>query len=113
MTPASDYSRSFILQVRSVTKNTTTGQDVESFTAGGYLWGAIDTTADSESTAYGATQSQSRAVIRFRMYPTISALDRLVDVRYGDTYVIDGVRRGTLETICDATKFDDLDLEDQ
>lgn len=109
MTPAGDYNRPFQLLKEGQTPDTT-GQAVESFPANITLMGALDLDDATNEEAYGsAMQSICTGTVRFRGYPAISQLDRLLDTRFNETYKIDGVRRGNLEMICSITRYQALD----
>lgn len=97
-------------QVRSVTKDTTTGQDVETFTDGDLLWGRIEPTARSSQTTYGAKESGADGTIYLRCMPDVSALDRLYAEEWEELWIIDNVVRGANEMICDVFRFTDLEV---
>jgi head-tail adaptor len=95
---------------RTVAKNPTNGQDEETFTENGFLWGSVELTTGRKATDYGAEQTGADATIRLRNYPTVSALDRLELQTEGELWVIDHVRRGDNELICEVMKYDEPNL---
>lgn len=103
---AGDYESSLTWLVRSVTKNTSTGQDVETFTDNGILWGSVSSDTAIEANAFGALQSQSTGSIRLRQYPDVKATDRLIYRNFETTYMITGVRWGNNETIAEVILYD-------
>ena len=86
-------------------KNNSTGQDEPQFAPGDILWGAVEVLTSNPQTAYGSTQMSTTGTIRFRGYPTIATLDRLLDTRWNETYLITGVRRGKLEIIVEVERY--------
>lgn len=107
---AGDYNQPFTWLLRTTTKDSTgnapTGQDVETFTSNGLLWGQMFTDTAVEANAYGSLQTQSTATIRFRQWPTLSAMDRVVHEQFGETYMVTGIRRDGPDTICEAVLYD-------
>lgn len=95
---------------RIITKNPTNGQDEESFEDNGSLWGSVELTTGRKAIDYGAEQTGADATIRLRNYPTVSALDRLELTAEGELWVIDHVRRGDNELVCEVVKYDELNL---
>lgn len=103
---AGQYESSFTWLVRTTTKETTTGQDEETFTSNGILWGSLYSDTAIEADAFGSVQSQSTGTIRFRQYPDLKATDRLVYRNFDTTYLITGVRWGDNETIAECILYD-------
>lgn len=95
---------------RTTTKNPNNGQDEETFTDNGSLWASVELTTGRKAIDYGAEQTGSEATIRIRNFPSVSALDRLELTSEGEWWVIDHVRRGDNELVCDVMKFDELNL---
>lgn len=104
---ASKYNRGFTWMQRSTVKDATTGQDQEVFTPNGLLFGSLETDSSSEAVEYGSLQAQADATITLRQWPQVSALDRLIDRQFGQTWVLTGVRIDypRNETVCRATVF--------
>ena len=107
---AGEYADRLKWKKRTITKNAANGQDEESFADNGFLWAAIELTAGRKQTDYGATQTGADATIRIRNLPAVSALDRLEAVEWEELWVIDHVRRGDNELVCECVKFDALDV---
>ena len=108
---AGQYPDHMRLQVRSLEKNTVNGQDREVFTNSQYLWCRIEINNGRRQRDYGATQTGADATIYVRNFLTgIQATDRLISIKWGDTWMIDNIRRGDNEMIADVFKFDTLQL---
>jgi SPP1 family predicted phage head-tail adaptor len=110
MMAAGQYKDRLTWLKRTVTKNPNNGQDEETFTVNGSLWGSVEPTTGRKAIDYGAEQTGADATIRLRNYPTVSALDRLELPAEGELWVIDHVRRGDNELVCEVVKYDDLNL---
>jgi head-tail adaptor len=110
MMAAGQYKDRLTWLKRTVAKNPNNGQDEETFTENGFLWGSVELTTGRKSIDYGAEQTGADATIRLRNYPTVSALDRLELKAEGELWVIDHVRRGDNELICEVMKYDELNL---
>lgn len=110
MNKAADYSDRCQWLKRSTNKDSTTGQDVESFTANGYLWCAVEPNAGRDQTDYGSRQKGQDGTIRIRNYPAVSALDRLYRPEWGQTWILDSFYYGDNETVCTAHTYEALDL---
>lgn len=109
---AGDYPDRMRRLVRSTTKSTSTGQEVETFTPGAYLWCNIQIDSGRKQIDYGTDQTGQTATILVRNLPTLSSLDRLYAVEWDETYVIDTIRRGTdnNELICECYRYDTLEV---
>ncbi|MBX9677422.1 MAG: head-tail adaptor protein [Gemmataceae bacterium] len=110
MNGAGQYADRVTWRKRTITKKPDNGQDVEQFADNGQLWASIELTGGRKQTDFGATQTGADAVVRVRNMPTLSALDRLYSAEWGELWVIDHVRRGDNELVCECVKFDALDL---
>ncbi len=108
MQSAGDYSDHCQLLKRTLTKDPATGQDVEAFPANGYLWCAVEINSARRQESLGASQTGVAATIRIRNYVTVSALDRLYLAEWGETWILETIRRGDNELIAEAHRFDDL-----
>jgi head-tail adaptor len=95
-------------QVRSVSKNPTTGQEVETFADGSLYWCRIEVESGRRQQDYGAQQTGTDATIYVRNMPELSALDRLYAVEWAETWIIDSIMRGDNEMICDCYRYDEL-----
>lgn len=104
------YDTRFQWLRRSTTKNAQNGQDEETFTGNGYLWGALEQTTGRTSSDYGAEQTGADVEIRVRNYPTLSPLDRLYSAEWDETYILDSIRRANNELVIEAHVYDDLQL---
>ncbi len=105
-----DYYDRLQRLTRSVTKNPDNGQEEETFTPSEYLWGRIDYANSRRQKDYGSDQTGADGIISIRNYPTLSPLDRLYSQEWGEVWVIESIKRGNNELICECSKFDDLDL---
>ena len=94
----------------SLTKETSYGQEKETWTSIGWLWCKLEETSGRSSKDYGAEQSGAELEIRIRNYPAISTLDRFFSPKWNQTYIIDTIRRGDNELIVDAHVYDDLTI---
>jgi head-tail adaptor len=110
---AGKYNQAFTWQLRTISKNTTNGQEEENFSDNGTLWGEMVLTNGQEQDEYGALQAVSEGTVRLRQFPNISALDRLLHKHFQDVYVIRGVHRDQKnnETICDIKHFESLNID--
>ena len=88
---AGKYDRALTWLQRSVSKDNTTGQDKQTFTANGTLWGNLKELSASKQLAFGMLNSQATMAIRLRQWPAINPEDRLRDKRFNDLIVIDGI----------------------
>lgn len=107
---AGEYADRLTWKKRSTTKNADNGQDEESFADNGFLWANIDMTAGRKETAFGSPQTGADAIVRIRNLPAVSALDRLYSAEWEELWIIDHVRRGDNELVCECYKFDALDV---
>ena len=92
---------------RSSTLDPIYGEHQESFTDIGSLWGrVVFTGGGNESDDYGVRKELVNATIYINQWPHITNLDRLVDVRFGDTWYIDAVTRNftPIELVIQATR---------
>lgn len=113
MNRAGDYKLNFQWWVYSAEKDTSTGQDKQQFTQqSSNLWGAIEYLTGSVDTDYGAPQGTTTATIRIRQWIPVSVMDRLVNTRFSETWIVDGTRRNINppETILDVHAFETLTL---
>jgi len=94
--------------VRSVSKDSTNGQDEETFTPGSYYWCRVEIGSGRRQRDYGANQTGADVTVYVRNYPTLTALDRMTDGTA--TLVIESIRAGDNEWICEAHYYDDLDI---
>ena len=106
---AGDYPDRLRLLQRVLTRDNTTGEQVETFTlTATYFWSRVEEDNGKSETTYGVEQSGAEATIYVRQYPTLSSLDRLVST-HGDTWILDGRRRGDNEWVFDAYRYDELE----
>jgi len=115
MRDAGHYPEVFVWMVRTLTKNITNGQDVETFPDSSALWGSIELGTGTEGVEYGTPQAQSNATVRLRQWPAIKNVDRIRHKRTGLVYVITGRQTDyrANETVLQVTLYDDLELIDQ
>lgn len=106
-----DYTQKLQWQKRILTKNTTNGQDEETFFDNGKLWCSVEYITGLEQTAYGGEQTGAQVEIRVHNYPALHARDRLYSGQWGERYIIDSIRRGDNELIVDAHLWDNLELQ--
>lgn len=78
------------------------GQAVPSYIKGGIGWAHIEQTDAGKRQGFEQVDIQTRATIRVRGYPILSAKDRLRVKATGEIYQIVGVREGVRELIVDA-----------
>jgi len=108
---AGNYPDYLTRLVRSTTKNTNNGQDEESFTDGSSYWCRVEYQSGKREVLMGGNQTGADVQIFVRNAPELTALDRFTDGE--TTFVIDSVRPGTDELICDGYYLDSLVLADQ
>lgn len=89
---AGDYPWRWQWLVCARTPDTQTGDRPKSWVNGGFLWGSAELESASDVNEYGAVRSTVSGTARFRQFPKLSTNDRLVLIRDGQTYVIDGIR---------------------
>jgi head-tail adaptor len=96
-----NYNREFIWLQRSVSKSGTTGQDQETFTGNGTLWGSSKPISASKKLAYGVLNSEVDYEIHLRQFPSVDAKDRLHDTYFDKLLVVVGVmpNHDTNETV--------------
>ncbi len=109
MSNTGKYYRAFTWLARTVTKDTTTGQDKESFSGSTILWGSLSELSATRQLAFGMLNSQAAMVIRLRQYPTVGAGDRLRDRRFGQLLVIDGIMHDENELVCYCHKISEVE----
>lgn len=109
MRAAGKYTENLTWKQRTITKDTTNGQDVESFTNNGFLWCAIDSVTGTQRRDYGSEQTAADVIVRVRNYPSLSALDRLYSAKWDETYIIEDIGRGDDELICRCYRYDELE----
>jgi head-tail adaptor len=110
MAYAGDYYDRATRLIRSVSKNAQNGQEEETFTEGNTFWCRIDYANSRRQKDYGADQTGADGTIYIRNYPTLSPLDRLYSQEWGEVWIIESIKRGNNELICECTKYDDLAL---
>lgn len=110
MPAAGQYSDRLQRLVRSTTKDNTTGQDQEIFTPGAYYWCSVEPVAGRRQTQYGGEQTGVDVTVRVRNWPELSALDRLYNAEWDETYIIETITRGDNETIAEGYLFDALQV---
>ena len=108
MAQAGTYPYRLQRLVRTITKDTTTGQDEETFTPGAYYWSNVEITNGRRQRDYGADQTGSDVTVYVRNFPTLTAQDRLTDGI--TTIVIESIRRGDKEWICEGNYYDDVTI---
>jgi head-tail adaptor len=106
---AGDYPDRLRWFVQSTTKDSV-GQDVETFTDNGLLWGSISPNSGRRQPDYGATQTGWDAELRVRNMPALKTEDRLYAIEWDETYIIDTIVRGNNELVLQCVKFDTLGL---
>ena len=94
-----DYYRAITWLKRTVTKDATNGQDKETFTDNGTVWGSVQELSASRQLAFGMLNSQAQMIIKVRQYPAIVSTDRLREKRFNKLIVIDGLMHGDNEMI--------------
>lgn len=110
MNYAGEYYDRATRMIRSVSKNAQNGQEEETFTEGATYWARIEYASGRKQKDLGAVQTGNEGTIYVRNYPTLSPLDRLYAPEYGETWVIETIRKGSNELICEAYLYDDLEL---
>jgi head-tail adaptor len=108
MAQAGQYPTRLRRLVRSTSKDAANGQDEETFTPGAYYWCRVEMPNGRRQRDYGAIQTGADVTVFVRNYPTLTALDRLTDGN--TTLILESVRAGENEWICEANYFDDLDV---
>lgn len=93
------YNRSFTWLQRTVTRDTSTGQNKESFSSNGILWGNLSELSASRQLAFGMLNSQAAMVIRIRQYPALNTNDRLRETRFSKLLIIDGIHHDENELV--------------
>ena len=101
MTTASDYNYPVQVQTYSQPRNAVNGQQEPVYTPGATLRGTVDLASSSITNEFGSRQTTTQGTIRFRGYPAIAPNDRLLNLRWNETYLITGLHRGKLEIICE------------
>lgn len=77
---AGEYAWRLRRLVNNGNRSTTDGGPEPTYTPGAYYWCAIDYTGSSVRDDYQGNQSARDAVIRVQGFPTLSPLDRLLDL---------------------------------
>lgn len=108
MAQAGQYPNRLQRLVRSTSKDATTGQDEETFTPGASYWCRLEIANGRRQRDYGANQTGADVTVYVRNYPTLTAQDRLTDGTA--TLILESVRAGENEWICEANYFDDLSV---
>lgn len=108
MRKAGDYCDRVQRLVRTVTKDASTGQDKEHFTASELLWSKIEVGSGRKQRAYGAEQTGADATISIRNYYPLTALDRLYSAQWGETWIVESIHRGDNEIVCSCYRYDAL-----
>lgn len=84
------YDRELVWLKRSIVKNNL-GEDVETFTSQGSLWGSVKELAATRQLAYGVQNSSATLEIRLHQWPAVDAKDRLLDSKFNMYLIIDGL----------------------
>ena len=85
------FNHPFVWLKRTVTVDPGTGENKETFTTNGTLWGSCFELTAMKRLAFGALNSQASLELRFRQWPALNANDRLADPKFNTTIVVDGV----------------------
>lgn len=109
-TYAGDYSDRIRRHVCTQTVNPANGQEEETFTPSNYLWARIEIDSSRKQQDYSSQQTGVDATIYIRNYPTLSPLDRLYSQEWDELWIIQSIKRGNNELICDCLRFDELEV---
>ncbi len=109
MPNAGTYSDAVVRLVCTRVKSADNGQEVETFADGASLWTRIEIESGRRQEDYGAEQTGVQATIRVRNFPALTALDRFRDGD-GQIYIIETIRPGDDEWICDCHAYDALEI---
>lgn len=106
-TNGGQYNRQLTWQVRSYTTDANSGARIPSWTGNTILWGSVAESAGSYADQFGTTRSRTEAVITLRQFPNVSSQDRLVDVLFGHTYIVDSVELDwpNNQTVCNCFRL--------
>jgi head-tail adaptor len=86
------YRDRLIWLKQTTNKETTFGQEEETFTNNGELWGSVEPLTAREQLAYGLRGVLVEVTIRIHNLPAVSFKDRLQDKASGTIYIIDGIK---------------------
>jgi SPP1 family predicted phage head-tail adaptor len=107
MSDAGDYDTLFTWLKQSEDADIV-GQEIETFTPNGTLWGALKYGSGSKNKDFESDQTGVTATIRIHNYPDLSALDRF---SVGDeTFLIETIVPGDDELVCECIRYDTLEL---
>lgn len=105
------YDRSFTWLQRTLTQDTNTGQDKQSFASNGTLWGNLTELSANKKLAFGMLNSQADMMLKLRQFPLLNTEDRLRDKRFNLLFIIDGINHnfGANETIVYCHKISEVE----
>lgn len=85
------YDCPFTWLKRTLTKNPTTGQEEETFSPNGTLWGELKELGANRQLYYGMMNSQATLEVRLQQFPSLDANDRLRELRFNRLLILDGL----------------------
>jgi hypothetical protein len=94
------YNRPLTRLVRTVDDSNAYASKEYVFTADAVYYGHVEQTGSEEVELNGRLETKLSAEITLRGWVAISAVDRLLDNQFGDTFIITSVARGNDEMIC-------------
>lgn len=104
MKKAGEYNCHIEQLRQTYTRLATTGEELESWEVVGELWAKIEFQSGSRAIELGGMQTGVDAIISVRNFPTVTPLDRF---SFDDQiYLINHIRKGDNELICDCQYFD-------
>lgn len=105
--PAGFYTIPLQHLVRTTSKDTSGGTEYTFSTDGAVYFGNVVQTVSQEFDNLGRIQTVTHAVITLKgWYVEITPLDRLLDLLWNETWVIDSVARGQDEYIIEAHNWE-------
>src|SRR5947209_2666243 len=91
---AGDYRKRYAWLKRTLTKDATYGQQVETWANSGQVFfGCFEEVSAAEKMAFGVRGAEVDGRIRIRNWPRIQFNDRLQDEETGELWICDGVTR--------------------
>lgn len=100
------YNRPMTHLTRTTAKDAYGGTSYTFATDGNTYFGSVEQTESQEVDELGRVVTITRAKIRLRgWFISITPLDRLTDLQFNETYIVDSVARGDDEWCLTAHKF--------
>jgi len=98
---AGQYNRPMSHLLRSTSIDNLAGHNFTWTPDGNTYWASVQQIGSVDVEVDNRLQTKTSAKVCLRGWLTISTTDRLIDLNFGETYILTSVYRGADETICE------------